>query len=133
MDWDDTHLYRYKATVDRVLDGDTIYCWVDLGMKNKVYKEIRVVGMDGAPFDAPEIKLYAGVTPEEKAQGLKAKKLAEDLMPAGSVIRLVSHKDSTGKYGRLLATPWVQCDDGDWYDYVVIMQAQHFDTGQLDE
>lgn len=126
IDWNDEHLFRYKAQQVRVLDADTIHCWVDLGMKQLVYKEVRIIGMGGTNFDAPEIKMYKGVTAEEKAHGIEAKAIAEELFL--SPCRLVSHKDSTGKYGRMLATPWLEDDNGEIYDYVEYMRSRGHDT-----
>jgi len=42
-------MYEYKAIVDRVVDGDTIDCTIDLGFS--VWKKIRV-RMEG--INAPE-------------------------------------------------------------------------------
>jgi len=126
MNWNDNFLYKYSAKIKRVLDGDTIHVMLDLGCRQYVYKEIRVVGLDGTPFDAPEIKLYKGVTEEEKELGLEAKAKAEEIFPIDSEIRIISHKDSTGKYGRLLATPFFKDENAGWTNYVDFMIAKGY-------
>jgi len=132
IDWDDAQLFRYKATIERVLDGDTIHVMVDLGMKQYVYKEVRMVGFEGAYVDAPETRLYRGVTEEEKKMGLEVKAKAEQLMPVGSEIRVISHRDKSGKYGRMLATVYLPLSDDEdrqWYSYVDYMVSIGYDMG----
>jgi endonuclease YncB( thermonuclease family) len=53
-------LYIYKATLVRVVDGDTLILLVDLGFK--VYKEITV---RLARINAPEMSTLAGKTSKE--------------------------------------------------------------------
>jgi len=81
--------YHYRATVNRVIDGDTIVVDLKLGM-NVVLENthIRLFGVN-----APETNT---------ADGKAVKKLVEGLLPPGSEIILQTIKDKTGKYGRYL-------------------------------
>lgn len=87
-------MYQYRATVRSVTDGDTIRADIDLGfnivMRNTV---IRLAGIN-----APEVK-----TPE----GRVSKTYLTERLPKGTEILLVSHKDETEKYGRILGTIYI--------------------------
>ena len=91
--------YRYRADVLRVVDADTIDMRVDLGMHTFVEERFRVFGID-----AWETR---GV---ERPQGLLAKTFAVDWFGSSFddstdwPFIIDTHRDSTGKYGRWLAT-----------------------------
>jgi micrococcal nuclease len=89
-------LYWYKAECTRVIDGDTMEFIVDLGMKTFVKDRVRLFGID-----TPEI-FGVKKESEEYAQGVRAKRRAEELLASGDIwIKTV--KDKEGKYGRYLA------------------------------
>jgi len=81
--------YRYSAELDRVVDGDTVDLWVDLGFRMWSHQRFRLAGLD-----APEIR---GI---EKAQGARSKKWLLEALESANEIEVVSQK--TGKYGRWL-------------------------------
>lgn len=76
-------MYTYKATVDRVVDGDTVDLWIDLGFSIITHQRIRL-----ARIDAPE-----RFTDDGK---LATSWLVDELQ--GKEIRVATEK--TGKYGR---------------------------------
>ena len=39
-------MYTYKAKLDRVVDGDTVDAYIDLGFDISVHKRIRLAGID---------------------------------------------------------------------------------------
>ena len=85
-------LYHYKMTVTKVVDGDTVYGDVDLGLNIGFKKmEFRLSGIN-----TPETK---GATREA---GLTSKKFVEDAILNKEVI-IVTKKDGKEKYGRYLA------------------------------
>ena len=88
--------YLYKATVVRVVDGDTVDLEIDLGMNVFVKERIRL-----ARINTPETYGVKKDSEEYKA-GMKAKKRLEELV-LGKEIALETVKDKKGKYGRLLA------------------------------
>jgi len=89
--------YIYKAKLDRVVDGDTVDAWIDLGFNTWVFKRIRLLGID-----APETRTR---DLEEKAAGFLTKdRLVEILGEKDSPFILESN--SVGKYGRVLGTIW---------------------------
>ena len=85
---------NYKCTIERVVDGDTVDVFLDLGFSIWIKERIRVYGID-----TPETRTKDKA---EKEAGLKAKKRVTELLPKGSnqVCTTYKHK---GKYGRYLA------------------------------
>ena len=80
--------YTYAATVDRVIDGDTLLVIIEAGFRIIVRDRLRLRGID-----CPEVG-----TPE----GDRAKRFVEKLLPAGAAIVLKSHKDRTDQHGRFV-------------------------------
>lgn len=93
--------YLYRASVVRVVDGDTIDVDIDLGFYTWIKKQrIRLVGID-----APEPK------GETKVEGLASTAFLTDLIDGKEII-LRTYKgkdggDSRGKYGRWLGTVFI--------------------------
>ena len=86
-------LFYYNATVDSVYDGDTITCTIDCGFNMFMKKQkIRLLGIN-----TPEIR------GEEREQALLIRDKLRDKILGKNVI-LHTEKDKKGKYGRYLAT-----------------------------
>jgi endonuclease YncB( thermonuclease family) len=84
--------YRYSACkVDRIIDGDTVDLWINLGFSTFVKKRIRMYGLD-----TPETRARDKA---EKVLGYAAKARLVELLSEG-----VCDLDSLelGKYGRVL-------------------------------
>ena len=91
-------MYEYNATLDRVVDGDTVDAMIDLGFDTWVHKRIRLLGID-----APETRTR---DLDEKVQGLATKERLTGLLEAADgVFVLRSH--GVGKYGRCLGTIFI--------------------------
>jgi len=88
--------FEYNGTLVKVLDGDTIDCYIDLGFDLKIKKRIRYMGIDTWESRTRDL--------EEKAKGLEAKARNKHLLEAG-VFKLISH--GTGKFGRVLGEIFV--------------------------
>jgi len=88
-------LFHYKATVDRVVDGDTIDVTLDLGFDISYRGRVRFQGIN-----APESRTRDAV---EKAAGLAAKRYVEDWIN-GHEQRVIiqTSLDDRGKFGRIL-------------------------------
>lgn len=83
--------FVYKATVTRVVDGDTIDCDLDLGFSTFLKKKrIRLSGINAPESRTRNLK--------EKALGLAAKERLKEL--CGEEVVLDS--EGTGKFGRIL-------------------------------
>lgn len=104
---DDKFCYYYKAKVLRVVDGDSIRCDVDMGFGIWQHnKDIRLYGID-----APETRT---TDLNEKERGFVSKEWLEGVIEdASHQVILKTYKDSTGKYGRLLADVFVLGVDGE--------------------
>jgi len=94
----ETNLYYYKAYVVSVYDGDTITVNLDLGLGiTRIKEKIRLYGIN-----TPEIR---GGTAESKAKGIEARDFLRRRILNKTVI-IQTHKDKSGKYGRLLGVVW---------------------------
>ena len=88
-------MHTYKCTILRVVDGDTVDVDIDLGFGVWMRKErIRVLGID-----TPESRTRDKT---EKVYGNLAKEFVKDFLPIGSKQTLITEKDKTGKFGRIL-------------------------------
>ena len=90
---------EYQCKLIKVLDGDTIDCFIDLGFNLKTKKRIRYMGIDTWESRTRDL--------EEKAKGLKAKARNKELLEGG-VFKLKSF--GTGKFGRVLGEVFVDPD-----------------------
>jgi micrococcal nuclease len=89
--------FVYNATLERIIDGDTIDVTLDLGFNVKLHNQrCRLAGID-----TPESRTS---NLEEKALGLKAKERLKELCIGSFKIQSLG----TGKYGRILAIPYTE-------------------------
>ena len=108
----DTAIYKsnkYKATVLRWLDGDTIELRLDLGLRVNVESKFRL-----GRINAPETKLYRGVTTEEKERGLELTELMREKIPEGTDVLITVTKK--GKYGRYIIELWHEDPDDGFFN-----------------
>ena len=97
-------MYTYHATIDRVVDGDTVDALIDLGFDTWKKVRIRMMGMDAYESRTRD--------KEEKKRGLAAKaRLIEILNDNENKFILVSH--GVGKYGRCLGEIYVESTSND--------------------
>lgn len=89
-------MYNYFATVERVIDGDTVVVVIDLGFSLYIKQVVRLYGIN-----APE------VVGASKPAGLTSKGWLEMMLPYGKMITIESVKPKD-KYGRYLAV--IHCD-----------------------
>ena len=88
-------MWTYRAKVIRVIDGDTVDVDIDLGFGVWMHKErIRLYGIDTPESRTRDL--------DEKKYGLIAKGWIEKFMPVGSMQTLITQKDKSGKFGRIL-------------------------------
>ena len=92
-------MYEYRCEIVRVVDGDTVDVNIDLGFDTWIHKErIRLKGID-----TPESRTRDLV---EKKYGLAAKDFLTGMLDDDGGIILKTHKDATGKFGRILGELW---------------------------
>ena len=88
-------MYEYRCIIRHVVDGDTVDIDIDLGFGIWIHNErIRLIGID-----TPESRTNDLV---EKQFGIAAKDFVKGLLPIGSTQIIKTHKDETGKFGRIL-------------------------------
>lgn len=86
-------MYEYRATLRRIVDGDTVDVDIDLGFDIILHNQrIRLYGID-----TPECRTR---DPEEKKCGLLAKSFLEENLPTTFTLR--TRLDGKGKFGRIL-------------------------------
>ena len=95
-------MYTYKIKLDRVIDGDTIDAFIDLGFDIHVKKRIRFMGINIPESSTRDL--------EEKAKGLAAKDRVKQLLNGCDNITLQSH--GLGKFGRCLGEIFLDKVDG---------------------
>ena len=94
-------LYSYRATCDRVIDGDTLVLSVDLGFHVTVKETFRLLGIN-----CPELGTIAGLN----ARNEVIRRVAFGTM------RIETVKDRTEKYGRFLVRVYPLSDAGVEYE-----------------
>jgi micrococcal nuclease len=90
---------EYQAELIKVIDGDTIDCYIDLGFNIKIKKRVRYMGIDTWESRTRDLA--------EKEKGLAAKARNKELLESG-VFKLKSF--GTGKFGRVLGEVFVSPD-----------------------
>lgn len=83
-------MYEYSATVERVVDGDTVDLMVDLGFDVWRRDRFRLYGINAAEHNT--------------VSGKAATAFLATLIPTGTVLTISTYKDKLDKYGRMLAT-----------------------------
>ena len=90
---------EYQCELIKVVDGDTIDCFIDLGFNLKTKKRVRYMGIDTWESRTRDLA--------EKKKGLAAKARNKALLEQG-VFKLKSF--GTGKFGRVLGEIFVAPD-----------------------
>ncbi len=108
----DDDLFIFRATLHRVVDGDTVELDVDLGFSvHRIETDLRILGLD-----TPELR------GEEKEAGLRSKAALEALLAEGSlVVQTRKAPPSADSFGRYLAQIWVHRPDGTSFDVAEAM------------
>lgn len=115
-------MYEYKAKIDYVYDGDGTYRGtIDLGMKIYLERDMRLYGVD-----TPELR------GEQYEAGIIVRDLVKELLLDEPELAITTHKDESGKYGRLLVDIHIP-DVGDLANYLVSLGYAKRYTGGTKE
>jgi micrococcal nuclease len=106
-------MYKYKAKVDRIVDGDTIDITIDLGFKITTHQRIRMSGIN-----TPET-YNVKKDSEEYKNGLAAKQFVEHRIAENNFEAIVETEKDTGKYGRYIGTLWLADNETSLNDELV--------------
>lgn len=94
-------VYTYKVVkVTKIVDGDTIDVQLDVGFESYVHKRLRFLGIDTYETRGDEREL-----------GLLAKARLAEILESADRLYVQTEMDGEGKYGRVLATLWIQHGD----------------------
>ena len=89
--------FVYNATLDRIVDGDTFDCILDLGFDVKLHKQrVRLAGIDTPESRTRDLA--------EKKLGLAAKARLGELCCGKFKVKSLGK----GKYGRILGIPYTE-------------------------
>ena len=100
---DSPEAFVYNATLDRIVDGDTFDCVLDLGFDVKLHKQrVRLAGID-TPESRINTKRYPERT-QEKVMGKAAKERLKELCTGKFKLKSLGK----GKYGRILGVPYTE-------------------------
>ena len=89
--------FVYNATLERIVDGDTFDCCLDLGFDVKLHKQrVRLSGIDTPESRTSDLA--------EKKLGLAAKERLKELCTGKFKIKSLGK----GKYGRILGIPYTE-------------------------
>lgn len=94
-------MYEYKATLDRVVDGDTLDLVIDMGFKMTTNQRIRL-----ANINTPETYGQKHDSEEYKAGMLAKEFVVKRLQENGNIVKINTSK-LTGKYGRYIGVIWL--------------------------
>jgi micrococcal nuclease len=106
-------MYKYKASVERVVDGDTVDCIIDLGFDVKIHERVRLSGID-----TPEIRTK---DLQEKKLGFEAKEFVENSFDEKGNTFVIETEYKRGKYGRTIGT--ITFDDGSILNEMLVSEG----------
>lgn len=90
-------MYTYKGKLKKVVDGDTVDLYIDLGFDVHYFSRVRLAGIN-----TPESRTR---NLEEKKLGLAAKEYVEQWFEKnGNECIIHTTKEQKGKYGRVLGS-----------------------------
>jgi len=115
--------FYYGCTVRRVIDGDTIDVDADLGFDVSIKLRLRFAGIN-----TPESRTR---NKAEKVLGLAAKARLKEILESADSVEFESH--GKGKFGRVLATPYVVLNDKRSDVCQILVREDHarlYDGGQ---
>ena len=101
--------FEYNGTLVKVLDGDTIDCYIDLGFDLKIKKRIRYMGIDTWESRTRDL--------DEKARGKMSSKFLLDHIEKAKLVKVKTKLDKKGKFGRVLGS--IIADDVDLNEQMI--------------
>jgi micrococcal nuclease len=111
----ENNLYHYRAVYRSNYDGDTLRLDIDLGMGVWLHNQsVRLYGID-----TPELRSRDRA---EKERAIKARDFVRELLFVDDELIIQTHKDKTGKFGRLLVTVFV-IDSGENLNKLLVKQG----------
>jgi len=107
------HERAYVAIVDRIVDGDTIECYIDMGLRITIKYKVRLLGCN-----AWELKTEAGKAAREHLvqrlplDSLVILTMVKDYKYGGEFVARVTLEDGTNLVAELIEQQWAAAWDG---------------------
>ena len=109
-------IFAYKAIIQKIVDGDTLWVRIGLGFGITITQKLRLRGIDCPEIDTDE--------------GKQAKKFVEARLKDLEFVVIKTYKDTTDKYDRYLADLWYLPDEED--EQKVAAQGTYLNQELLD-
>lgn len=77
-------MYKYDAVIDRVIDGDTFVCTIDVGFSMFTKQKVRLLGIDCLEMSTPDGKAVRGIV--------------YDMLSGKAVVIQTHEKDNFGRW-----------------------------------
>ena len=106
-------MYKYKAKVERVIDGDTLEVTIDLGFKITTVQKLRLAGIN-----TPET-YNVKKNSEEYQKGMLSKNYVEKRISENNNMILIETEKVPEKYGRYVTKVWLENPDKTLNDELV--------------
>lgn len=114
-------MYEYKAVIDRVVDGDTYECMVDLGFRTYIDKvQLRLRGIDTPETWRPKSEA-------EAAHGAEATRFVEALVAIHPVSRIVTYKHGPSSFARYEADVYLLDSDGSEFSLADALREENYE------
>ncbi len=114
-------MFEYEGRVKRIVDGDTIDSYIDLGFNVHVDKRIRFMGIDTPESRTRDL--------EEKRYGLGAKYRLTELLESNDN-KFILKSSGTGKFGRVLGEIFIPPVDDDQIELTLINGTRYINVNQ---
>ena len=114
-------MFEYEGKVKRIVDGDTIDSYIDLGFNVHVDKRIRFMGIDTPESRTRDL--------DEKRYGLGAKYRLTELLKSNDN-KFILKSSGTGKFGRVLGEIFIPPVDDDQIELTLINGTRYINVNQ---
>ena len=114
-------MYEYEAKVKKIVDGDTIDAYIDLGFNVHVDKRIRFMGIDTPESRTRDLT--------EKRYGLGAKYRLTELLESNDN-KFMLKSSGTGKFGRVLGELFIPPVDEEQIEFTIIHEKRYINVNQ---
>jgi len=114
-------MFEYEGRVKRIVDGDTIDSYIDLGFNVHVDKRIRFMGIDTPESRTRDL--------DEKRYGLGAKYRLTELLKSNDN-KFILKSSGTGKFGRVLGEIFIPPVDDDQIELTLINGTRYINVNQ---
>jgi len=114
-------MFEYEGRVKKIVDGDTIDAYIDLGFNVHVDKRIRFMGIDTPESRTRDLT--------EKRYGLGAKYRLTEMLESNDN-KFILKSSGTGKFGRVLGELFIPPMDENTIEMTIIGEKRYINVNQ---